>query len=421
MIVNKARKIYTVSEVNYFARQTLEQLALWVEGEISRCDKSPSYDFYYLTLKDDQAVIPAIIDGAILENLQKPLIGKKIIAYGNLSLYEPRAQYQLRISLIEDAGEGILQKQLEESIKKLKAEGLFDLKFKKEIPQYPKKVCLVTSYNSDAFNDFKSHTAEKFPIIELYCADVRVQGPQATRQLLYILPRIDKLNFDVVVITRGGGSLEDLAAFNDEKVAREIYAMQTPVIVAIGHEMNESVVEWVADVRASTPTDAANIVTSSYSKLLEKLEFGKSKLAASAHYFFEGNFQKLDFIYNGLKQARNSFKDLPYRLLTLKQQLKINEKNFLEVAFRKTEDFPKLLLKSVNNLVNERGVYLNNLDKALRMLSPINTLSRGYAIATDSQGKVVKSAKDVVVGSTLGVKLSEGRLSTIIKKKIVDD
>ncbi|MBI3282885.1 exodeoxyribonuclease VII large subunit, partial [Candidatus Curtissbacteria bacterium] len=160
------REIYTVSEINHLAKQMLEQMTFWIEGEISELKKHPSLSFYYLKLKDDKAVLPCISNGYIIENLGGNLVGQKILAYGNLSLYEPWGKYQFRIAGIEKAGEGLLQKQLEELIKKLRSEGLFDPKHKKAIPKYPKRVCIVTSEGSDAWNDFKKHTVDKFPIIE---------------------------------------------------------------------------------------------------------------------------------------------------------------------------------------------------------------------------------------------------------------
>ncbi len=251
MKTEKYRKIYSVSEVNYFAKETLEQMELWVEGEVTTFKENPNWRFFYLDLKDDNALLPCVADGSVFANFDGPeLVGQKILAFGFLSLYEPRGQYQFKIKSIEAIGEGILAKKLEQLIKKLKGEGLFDEQYKKEIPAYPKKVCVVTSAGSDAWNDFKRHTVDKFPIIDLRTTDVRVQGIKSVPQLLAVLPKVDRGGFDVVIITRGGGSLEDLAAFNDEGVARAIFKMKTPTVVAIGHEANESPAASVADRRA---------------------------------------------------------------------------------------------------------------------------------------------------------------------------
>ncbi len=418
MKTDKDRKIYSVSEVNYFAKQTLEQMELWVEGEVTIFKQNPNWRFFYLDLKDDNALLPCVADGSVFDEYQGPeLVGQKILAYGFLSLYEPRGQYQFKIKRVEAVGEGVLQKKLEELIKKLKGEGLFDADRKKEIPLYPKKVCVVTSAGSDAWNDFKRHTVDKFPIIQLTTVDVRVQGTKSVAQLQEILPKVDKSGYDVIVITRGGGSLEDLAAFNDEQVARTIYQMQTPTIVAIGHEANESLAEWVADRRASTPTDAANIVTAGYVQILEKLEYLGMRLKIRADYFFSTNFQRLDYNYRQLFQMRSYFKDLPHRLSAMAQALSHYQKYLVTDASAKIAALAESLQKEARSIVQRESQKLDQLEKSLRILSPKNTLSRGYSITTDSAGLVIRSADAVVLGDIIGVKLARGSLTSQVKSK----
>lgn len=411
------RNIYTVAEVNYFAKQTLEQLIFWVEGEISSCRKNPNWNFYYLDLKDEKAVLPCIAEEYILEELGRQPAGQKILAYGNLSLYEPFGKYQFRITKIEKFGEGLLQKQLEELIRKLKAEGLFDQKYKKEIPKYPKKVCVVTSEGSDAWNDFKHHTVDKFPIVELYTADVRVQGTRSIPSLMKVLPQVDKQNFDVVVITRGGGSIEDLAAFNDEQVARTIFAMKTPTIVAIGHEANESLAEWVADRRASTPTDAANVVCAGYTTLLATLDHYSHRLKANVNYYFSTNFQRLDHLHFKLAQTKTGFKDLPHRLNWAKESLKRHERLLITDAQIKADELTGRIKKEIRLHLDFWRQNLLSLYKTLSLLSPENTLGRGYSITTDERGHVLRNIASVVVGDIIGVKLADGKLTSQVKKK----
>lgn len=412
------KDVYSVSEVNYFAKQTLEQMIFWVEGEISSCKKNPNWNFYYLDLKDEKAVLPCIAEGYTLEELGEEPFGQKILAFGNLSLYEPFGKYQFKIARIEKFGEGLLQKQLEELIRKLRAEGLFDQKHKKEIPQYPKKVCLVTSQGSDAYNDFKRHTVDKFPIIELYTADVRVQGPNSIPSLLKTLPKVDKHGCDIIVITRGGGSLEDLAAFNNELVARTIFNMKTPTIVAIGHEANESLAEWVSDRRASTPTDAANIVTAGYNNVLITLENFKFKLNSKATYYFSTNFQKLDYIHLQLQQIKLTFKDLPSKLQFFAQNLKRQEVHLITNANIEIKNLFLTLKRQSQALMKASNQKVDLLQKSLLLLSPQNTLARGYSITTDRSGKILKSISDVVVGNIIGVKLTDGQLtSKVLTKK----
>lgn len=411
------KDIYSIAEVNYFAKQTLEQMIFWVEGEISSCRKNPNWNFYYLDLKDEKATLSAIAEGYMLDNLEGDPIGQKILAFGNLSLYEPFGKYQFKIARIEKFSEGLLQKQLELLIKKLKAEGLFDKKHKKEIPKYPQKICVVTSEGSDAWNDFRKHTVGQFPIIELYTADVRVQGPKSVPSLLKILPQVDKQGFDAVIITRGGGSIEDLAAFNDERVARAIFAMKTPTVVAIGHEANESLSEWVADTRASTPTDAAHIVVSGYQSLLTTLENFKYKLQANSSYYFSTNFQRLDYIYLQLQQTKLSFKDLPHRLASYKEALRRHEKYLVAEANAKVDELILKIQKELEVQIQNQNQNLHNLNRSLILLSPTNTLSRGYSITTNQKGRVIKKSRDVVVGETIRVKLTDGRITSRVTSK----
>ena len=413
----EGKKVYSVSEVNYFAKQNLEQMVFWVEGEVSSVKKNPNWNFYYLDLKDQRAILPCILDGYLLKDFEDEVIGQKLLIYGYLSIYEPTGRYQLRIQSIQKLGVGYIQKQLEELIKKLKSEGLFDERHKKLIPIYPKRVCVVTSYGSDAWQDFKTHTQDKFPIIELYSADVRVQGPRSASQLAKILPIVDRGRYDVVVITRGGGSLEDLAAFSDEIVARTIFSMKTPTVVAIGHEANESLAEWVADRRASTPTDAANIVAAGYLGLLSNLQNFKKSLKSFANYYFSVNFQKLDYLHFSLNQLKISFKDLPHRLTTVRESLRRHEKILISDAHKQIQAIYQQLKKGITTSIKNQTQRLAELEHALSLLTPQNTLERGYSITTDKDGKILRSVNPVVVNDIIGVKLFDGSLTSKVLGK----
>ena len=418
MKVVEGKKIYSVSEVNFFAKKTLEQMNFWIEGEISSVsEKNKGYHFYFLEIKDEKAILPCIADCYLLDAIGEDLLGQKILAYGNLSVYEPRGRYQFRIDRIESWGEGILQRQLEDLVRKLKGEGLFDQKHKKEIPKYPKRVCIVTSAGSDAYNDFARHTIDKYPIIELYTADVRVQGTQSIPSLLKALPQVDKQAFDVIVITRGGGSIEDLAAFNDEQVARMIFSLKTPTVVAIGHESNESLSEWVADVRASTPTDAANIICAGYQNLLESLDYLGTRLKSNTAYYFSANFQRLDHIFFKLTQTKNSFKDLSHRFNSLRESLKRHERLLVTASQTKLDELAKRFKRGLYIQIENKTQILKSFNKSLLLLSPQNTLSRGYSITTDKRGKVIKSIKSVVAGALIGVKFKDGSLTSKVITK----
>lgn len=420
MKIVDGKKVYSVSEVNYIAKQTLEQMPFWVEGEVCEFKKNPNWSFFYLKIKDDRAILPCIASGYLLDGLDETIIGQKVLISGNLTLYEANGQYQLRIDTINLAGEGEIARKLEELIKKLKAEGLFEHKYKKQIPIYPKKVCLITSEGSDAQNDFITHSVNKFPIIELFTADVRVQGQNAISELLKVLPQINKMDFDIIVLTRGGGSLEDLAAFNDEKIARAIFGLSTPIVVAIGHEANESLAEWVADRRASTPTDAANIVTEGYLKVLDNLIYLNNRLKQESDYYFSNNLQKLDHYYFRLIQLKNTFKDLPHRLNSVRSLLQKHEKLLIDDGEFRCDQLSKDLVKNFMYLKDEKIRQLNQAQRSLTMLSPQNTLSRGYSITYSSTGNVLKSVEDIELESMVGVKLVDGSFRSRVKSKQKD-
>lgn len=361
-----SRKVYTVSEINYFAKETLEQLTAWVEGEISTYQTNPNWFYAFFTIKEETDNLSCFIEPSKIEGLEHFQIGKRVLVYGMLTLFK-KSEYKLKVLQIEEAGEGILEKQFKQLYEKLKKEGLFESKYKKKLPPYPKKLCVITSENSAGWNDFVRHTAEKFPVIELTTINVKVEGTQATQQLLAALGSIDAKNYDIVVITRGGGAKESLdSTFNDEQVVRAVFNLETPTVVAVGHEINTTLAELAADVRASTPTDAAAIITASWQTVLEKLNAIYKMLVAKKEKQIDFNIERLDYSYSRLLNVKNSFSHYQEKL--------------------------------------------ENIDHALNILSVQNTLNRGYSIATDKSNKILRSASSVGVGNLIRVKLARGSL-----------
>lgn len=417
MKIIKNRKIYSVSEINYFAKQTLEQMVVWVEGEVSSFKKNPNWSFYYLDLKDNKASISCIVSGSVFDKLGEDILNQTVIVFGNLTLYEAAGKYQLRIQHIELSGGGQLYRKLEELIKKLQEEGLFDTRHKKQISTYPKKVCIVSSVGSDGWNDFKTHTIDKFPIIKLYSADIRVQGPKSIPDLLKILPKVDKGNYDVIVITRGGGSIEDLAAYNDEQVARAIFRMKTPTVVAIGHEANESLAEWTADIRASTPTDAANIITQGWQNILDKLSHIDQRLQAKYTQIKDTNLQKLDNLFFRLNQQKFRISEFPHHLDSIWQTLKLYENTIITNNLNIQNQLFFQIQKNARSLIRNNQLRLDEAKHSLTLLSPENTLKRGYSITTDQKGKVIRSVDNIVIGQLVDVKLSNGNILSQVKSK----
>ncbi|MBI3397501.1 exodeoxyribonuclease VII large subunit [Candidatus Woesebacteria bacterium] len=336
------KQVYSVSEVNYFAKQSLEQLETWVIGEVQQIQQNDNWYYNYIKLIDDNSVLPAICTRDVLGQVGKLTPGQKVLIYGFPTLFDKKGEYKF-------------------------------------------KIC--------------------------------VQGGKSVGQLLKVLPKVDKMNFDVVVITRGGGSLEDLAAFNDEMVARAIFAMETPTIVAIGHEANESLAEWVADRRASTPTDAANIVTFGYNQVLEKLNHHRQAMTAKLNSFSLNYFQRLDNNYRQLLHMKTYFKDLPHILDSYGQKLKHNQKYIVSDATVKLKEIKTQMKMFASLNLDNKKQTLQTIGNSLKLLSPENILTRGYTITTDEAGKVVRSINTVVVGATVGVKLKDGSFTSVVKTK----
>lgn len=417
MHTQEDKKVYSPSEANYIAKQTLEEIGLWVEGEISSIQQDPKWFNAFFSLKDEWDLLPCFMEAASFANSGTLKVGDKILVRGYLTLFK-KNEYKLKIVSIEESGEGILQKKFKELYEKLKEEGLFDQKHKKELPLYPKRICIVTSEGSAGWNDFKSKSTDKFGTVELSTADVRVSGSSSIKQLVDILPKLDKKKFDIIVVTRGGGAEEALMeVFNSEQVARAIFAMKTPNIVAIGHEINVSLAELVADVRASTPTDAANIAMTGYLQLLEKLQHIHYRLSSKAKSIFYENNQILDSHHYHLMQSKRQFQHLPHLLETVAEKLKKHQKYLIVDATVILDDLYSDAEKITKNLIWQYQKSMQNLANSLEILSPENTLSRGYAIAYDSKEQVLRKIDDVVVGNIIGVKLSGGKLSSKVLEK----
>ena len=411
------KQVLSVSEVNAAAQETLELLTFWVEGEISSIQTNPNWYYAYINLKDENSLLPCFLEPKLLLNSQEIVIGQKVLIYGMLTLFK-KSEYKMRIFRLERTGEGVLQKQFEILYQKLKKEGLFGEKHKKTIPLYPKKVCLVTSKGSAGWNDFKTHTVDKFPTISLYSVNVQVEGAAAVKKLLKILPKIDNLGFDIIVITRGGGAQESLMeVFNNEALVRAIFKVKTPTVVAIGHEINISLTELVADKRASTPTDAASIVTQGYTHALEKLENLRYLLKSKSGYYFSTNFQRLDHAYLALGKSKIVFKDLPFRLSKTEESLKLHQRYLVENSNATLINLLGKLQEKAKQLTRANTQTLNNLYTRLVILSPKNTLRRGYSLTVDSKGKIIRSISPIVVGSDITVKLFDGSLFSTVKSK----
>ncbi len=386
------RNIYTVSELTHKIKMLLEEAfpAIWIEGEISNFTHYPSGHMYF-SLKDDSSVLSAVLFRNVNKGLKFELKnGINVICFGKISVYEKRGQYQLNVIKIEPKGLGALQLAFEQLKERLVREGLFDQKHKKPIPFLPQRIGIVTSPKGAAIRDILHILNRRFANLEIILNPVRVQGEGAS---LEIAQAIDELNrfgkVDVLIVGRGGGSLEDLWAFNEEVVARAIYRSRIPVISAVGHEIDYTISDFVADLRVSTPSAAAEQVITHKQELLDRVDnfYSRAKIAI---------FNKIELLqhsFDGLKE-RYAFKQ-PTDLIQQYQQ--------------RIDDLVSSLDLKAKHLAQICQERYNVLIGKLHVLSPLNILSRGYSITLRlPEESIIRKARTVKVGSKVKTRLAEG-------------
>jgi len=390
----------TVSQLNRQAKSMLEQGLgrLWVEGEISNIAR-PASGHVYFTLKDNSAQVRA----AFFRQRQRgPTLnfkdGDQVLAYGRVSLYEARGDYQLIVEQIEFAGEGALKRQFEVLKKKLGAERLFDEDRKQPLPEFPKRIGVITSASGAAIRDIVSILGRRFPSIPVVVYPTAVQGDAAPAELIAALAAATRRDeCDVLIIGRGGGSLEDLMAFNDEQLARAIAACPIPIVSAVGHEIDFTIADFVADVRAPTPSGAAEIVVPDREDWMRALNSLATRIIRLGRRSLEDLGQSLDWLSRRLVQTSPSvaLQRSATRLTSLRQRLGSAAKT------------------SVSGVSHRLQLAM----RGLHSVSPLATLERGYAIVEDaSSGKVLMSASDATPGDDIRARLADGELIATVKK-----
>ncbi len=396
----------TVSQLNRQAKTLLESglARLWVEGEISNLAR-PASGHLYFSLKDKSAQVRA----AFFRQRQRgPTIGLKdgdqVLVYGRVSIYEARGDYQLIVEQLEPAGEGALKRQFEVLKKMLAAEGLFDEDRKQDLPAMPDRIGVITSPTGAAIRDIISVLRRRFPSIPVLIYPAAVQGDAAPPELIAALETaVRRDECDVLIIGRGGGSLEDLWAFNDEKLARAIAKSPIPIVSAVGHEVDFTIADFVADVRAPTPSGAAELVVPDRHDWLRSINSLATRIARLGQRAIEDRGQTLDWLARRLAQSSPSatLQRSMTRLGNLKQRLSAGARSALADNTHRLE-------------LAMRG---------LHAVSPLATLDRGYAIVEDVRsGKVLMSASDTTTGDDIRARLAHGELIATVKStKRADD
>jgi exodeoxyribonuclease VII large subunit len=393
MQMKPQRDVYTVARLNGEARQLLEAglPTLWVEGELSNFS-SPASGHWYFTLKDRDAQIRCAMFRA--RNLGvgfKPRDGQQLLLRGRVSLYEPRGDYQLIAEAMEDAGVGALRREFERLKAKLAAEGLFSTDLKRPLPTMPHRIAVVTSPTGAAVRDVLHILARRFPPTEVLVIPTPVQGAAATASIVAAIDKVSaRGDCDVLILTRGGGSIEDLWCFNDERVARAIRRCSIPVVTGIGHEIDFTIADFAADVRAPTPSGAAELVVPDRRTLLATLAAATSRLRASMSRQLTRAQQRSSELAARLQRAHPGSR--------LRQQ--VQRLDELDMRLRRAWD--SSLTRATQRLLLAQ--------RSLDSISPLATLQRGYAIVTGPDGSVVQQASQLTAGDTIEARLADGRV-----------
>lgn len=443
-LANSNNSILTVSQLNRLARQLLEEHfpAVQVQGEISNFSQ-PASGHWYLTLKDNGAQVRC----AMFRNRNmfvrfKPRDGMQVVVKARLSLYEGRGDYQLLLDHMEDAGAGALRLAFERLFQKLQVEGLFDAATKKPLPHVPCHIAVITSPTGAAIRDVISVFRRRFPSTLLTIVPVSVQGQQAAAEMIRALAKVNERqgclqDVDTILLTRGGGSLEDLWCYNDEALARAIRASALPVVSAVGHEVDFTIADYVADVRAATPSAAAELL----SPHQDDYRFRLDRLAARQAGFIAGvlqqyrqqlahtskrlrhpgrrlqeQAQRLDFIELRMQRA------IQRRVMVKQQQAQSLHKRLLlqspdRVLLRQKQQVQQLrhrLQTALRHGINRLKQQLAAQSHALNTVSPLATLSRGYSITQLEGGTVITDCGQVKAGATIRTRLAEGSIQSTV-------
>lgn len=393
------RNIYTVRQVNSYVKRMFEDdfvlRSIYIKGEISNC-KYHSSGHIYFSLKDEGGVISAVMFSSNAASLRFRLAdGMQVIAYGSVSTYEKSGTYQLYVRSMEQDGLGDLYRQFNELKAKLEEMGMFSDIYKKPIPPYAMKIGIVTAKTGAVIRDIYNVASRRNPYCRLTLYPAQVQGEGAAKTICAGIRKLDKMGLDCIIIGRGGGSIEDLWCFNDENLARTIFECNTPVISAVGHETDFTIADFVADLRAPTPSAAAELAVFDYNRFMMDLD---------------GNRDTLDQIMGrALDRSREKVKMYSLKILNLSPE---------KVLLRKKQDLENMRSKISLLLKDKLGKHremLKVMAERLSGLSPLKRISEGYAFVTDDAGRAVASIKNISEGSHIEINVSDGRIGARVE------
>ncbi len=416
------RRIFTVSELTQDIKKLLETGfdAVWVKGEVSSF-KSPSSGHFYFSLKDEKTLLNCVMFRFRAQSLSFRIEdGLEMICGGRITLYEPRGSYQLLVDVIEPVGRGALQLRFEQLKEKLDREGLFEKAHKKSIPYLPQKIALITSPTGAVIQDMLQIIGRRFPNVEILLIPVSVQGEKAAPEIVRALHVVNEIaEHDVIILGRGGGSLEDLWAFNEEIVARAIFASQIPVVSAVGHEVDFTIADFVADLRAPTPSAAAELVVKNKSDLNNLLLNLLQRLHQS--YLKTIHIQKntLSILSGRLINPKRKLEDWRLRLSDLEEHLIYTLFQNLKNAKSRLNQISPKLSTQIQIFLERKRKHIEQLSAVLKNLNPLAILERGYSITQTKDHAIIRKANETQEGDLITIRLSQGQLRCEVKNIIL--
>ena len=422
MLPSQSPAIFTVSRLNQTVRLLLEHEMgqVWISGEISNFTQ-PASGHWYFTLKDDTAQVRcAMFRNSNRRVTFRPQHGQQVLVRANITLYEPRGDYQIIVESMQPAGEGLLQQKYEQLKAKLQAEGLFDQQYKKPLPSPAHCVGVITSKTGAALHDILHVLKRRDPSLPVIIYPAAVQGDDAPGQIVRAIELANQRNeCDVLIVGRGGGSLEDLWSFNDERVARAIFTSRIPVVSAVGHETDVTIADFVADLRAPTPSAAAEVVSRNQQELLRQVQSTRQRLEMAMDYYLANRTRRFTQIHHRLQQQHPQLRLA--RQQTMLERLQKRMSFALENQLKRTGQQQQRLtleyrlaetLRAQLSATRER---FGNAVTHLEAVSPLSTLARGYSVTTATDGNVLKKVKQVKAGEMLTTRLEDGWIESEVK------
>lgn len=408
------KRVYSVGKINTYIKNLIGSdfvlRNISVRGEISNCKYNHSGHIYF-SLKDESGVLSCVMFASAARSLKFCLEnGSSVVASGRIGVYEKTGSYQLYVNEVSKEGEGDLYRRFEELKARLEESGMFAAEYKKSVPAYSMNIGVVTAKTGAVINDIRNVSKRRNPFVKITLYDAKVQGEGAAQEICAGIEALDALNLDCIIIGRGGGSIEDLWAFNEESVARAIFFCSTPVISAVGHETDFTIADFVSDLRSPTPSAAAELAVFDYYRFMQDLSSFKYTLDMLMGNSVQKAFSRLenDRLQLQARSPENMIIEKKHTLSSFSDVLDKKMEDSLRQAKDSLKMMPETLRRLMENVLRDNREKLIGASSSLEGLSPLKRLSEGYAFVQDKSGKGIRSAADVKKDDNISVNLSDG-------------